>query len=107
MDRNLDLDLFFIFIGGDDATEMIQINSETLHPTEGLTLRTEVSSIKKINEVESIDVMLDGSRNGVGRHYATIARVILQDGEGQVENTYCTTETKMETGETYNFFKCG
>ena len=49
-----------------------------------------------------IEVTLKGHRNGVGKHYATVSRLDLFNGEDQTERSYqFYSSTKMEVDKSY------
>ena len=68
-----------------------------------------VSNFEKLVQSESyigtpnlLEVTLKGERLGIGKHYVTISRVDLFDGEAQVERSFGWFSTaKMEVGQPY------
>jgi hypothetical protein len=71
-----------------------------------MNLRFEFGSTLKLSAINSVDVMMDGRNGLIGREHSTITRMYLEDGEEQQTYTFCTLESHMQCGKTYNFFKC-
>ena len=71
-----------------------------------MNLRYEFGSILKLSTVDTVDVMMDGRNGLIGKNYSSISKIFIDDGEKQRTYTFCTLESNMQCGKTYNFFKC-
>lgn len=51
---------------------------------------------------DKIEVTFKGHRNGIGRHYVTVSRIDLLNGEDRNEHSYSFFSTaQMEVGKSY------